>query len=401
MNVALSATPAALAVEIDPSIALHNLPPEPLNRESAEILANVIADDLRRILGDEVMQAGMVVPAALYGITELIRPGLPMVELMLDLYRGSLRGGLFEPQLLALGSAAGRFALPALAPQRAPGTGPLLLIPFSLIAPGPNIDAIRQSIESDLLEKGKPALLTDRTIRQLFGIEPLNLTYASFNDLSAMLKVQLDYVGFGALWSLLETSLYRPDEITIQKTEQRNLFIAHAGQVFSPFLTLDQWADSVESYEQWLKMQRQTLAMLKAHGVEFIECTAPDGIFAGNAEVALSVAQAHAMANDQSFFEERSATDTTAGPIDQPNASHILLTEQWSDELGPIAYTITLQSENGEVLAQLNDYPLRPDGAQDILQTWEKYAAAHDAELNVMKPKRILTAGNPPKLTGR
>ena len=400
MNVALSATPAALSIEIDPGVALHNSPPEPLNRESAEILANVIADDLRRILGDEVMEAGMVLPAGLYGITELLRPGLPIVEMMLDIYRGSLRGGLFEPQLLALGSAAGRFAPAALAPQRDPDTGPLLHIPFSLIAPGPKIDFVSQSIESHLLEKGKPDLLTDRTIRQLFGIEPLNLTYASFNDLSAMLKVQLEYVGFSALWALLEHSLYRPDGIALQNTEQGNRFVAHLGQVHSPFITLNQWRGSVEGYVEWVKVQRQTMAMLHAHGVEFIWCTAPDGIFSENPEVALSVAQAHTISGDQSFFEERSATDRPE-PIDQPNASRITLTEQWSDELGPIAYTIMMEAETGAALAQFNDYPLHSNGAQEILQVWENYAAAHDAEFTVKTPKRILFTGNPPKLRGK
>lgn len=89
----------------------------------------------------------MVLPAGLYDLTEILRPGLPMVEMMLDLYRGSLRGGPFTPQLLALGSSGGRFALPALAPQRTPGAGPLLLVPFALIAPGPEIDAINHLIE--------------------------------------------------------------------------------------------------------------------------------------------------------------------------------------------------------------------------------------------------------------
>ncbi|MBS3786156.1 MAG: hypothetical protein KGY57_05025, partial [Gammaproteobacteria bacterium] len=256
------------------------------------------------------------------------------------------------------------------------------------------------SIESDLLEKGKPDLLTDRTIRQLFGVEPVNLTYASFNDLSAMLKVQLEYVGFSTLWALLESSLYRPDEISTQSTAQGNRFIAHLGQVYSPFISLDQWRGSVDDYEQWIKIQRQTMAMLQAHGVEFIWCSAPGGVFSENSEVALSVAQEHTISGDQFFFEERSATDKPE-PIDQPNASRITLTEQWSDELGPIAYTVALEAEDGQVLARLNDYPLHPNGAEEILQVWEKYAATHDANLIVAKPKRILTAGNPPKLTDK
>ena len=122
MPSALSATPAVLTVELDPAGILQTRPPEPLSRDSAELLAAPIADDLRRIIGEEIAEAGLVMPAAMYDLTEILRPGLPMVEALLDIYRGSLRGGPFDPsttQFHADGSAPSAMArrIRAVAPQ--------------------------------------------------------------------------------------------------------------------------------------------------------------------------------------------------------------------------------------------------------------------------------------------
>lgn len=346
----------------------------------------------------------MVLPAGLYDLTEILRPGLPMVEMMLDLYRGSLRGGPFTPQLLALGSSGGRFALPALAPQRTPGAGPLLLVPFALIAPGPEIDAINHLIERDLLEKGKAALQTDRAIRQLFGVDPINLTYASFNDIAAMLKVQLEYVGFAPLWSLLESALYQPDTIKLVDTEAGNRLITHAGVVLAPFQSFDDFsakrnltgATAVNAYAEWLKTQRQYLALLSAHGLQTQISVAPSGVFSEDAEVALSVAQAHSICSDEKVYRETiAALDSN---LARDALGIITLTEQWSDALGPVAMTVLIQDKAGNLLALFHEYPLDPSAITWSEHYWRQQATEYNAQFHLEAPKKIITNGNPATL---
>lgn len=404
MQAALSATPAALAVELNPASILKATPPEPLTRENAELLAAIIGEDLQRILGQDIAQTGMVMPAGLYDLTEVLRPGLPMVEMMLDLYRGSLRGGAFAPQLLALGSSGGRFALPALAPQRKPGAGPLLLVPFALVAPGPQIDAISHLIEQDLLEKGKAALQTDRAIRQLFGVEPINLTYASFNDISAMLKVQLEYVGFEPLWSLLEAALYQPDAVKLVDTAAGNRLITHGGEVFAPFQSFDHFSaqqslagsSAINAYETWLKTQRQYIALLTAHGLETRISHSPEGVFSQDAEVALSVAQAHVISSDEKVYRE---TIMDLDLDSQRDAlATITLTEQWSHALGPVAITILIQDKSENLLALIHEYPLDSSAINWSEHYWREMAAECNAQFYIETPKKMIINGKPAKL---
>jgi len=118
MTQALSATPGVLSVELSPAAAMPGQPPAALTRDDAEVLASHLAEDLRRIFGAAVETGGLIVPGGLYDLTEMLRPGLPMTEALLDVYRGSLRGGAFQPQVIAIGHSGAQFPLPELAPPR-------------------------------------------------------------------------------------------------------------------------------------------------------------------------------------------------------------------------------------------------------------------------------------------
>ena len=401
MQAALSATPAVLTVELDPAAIVGDRPPEPLDRDRAALLAGPIADDLRRIIGENVAEAGMVMPAALYDLTELLRPGLPMVEALLDVYRGSLRGGAFEPQLLALGSAGGRFPESAIAPARQRGSGPLLAIPFALVAPGPALDPLRQILERDLLEKGRAGLATDRAIRQLLGVEPVHLSYATFHDLAALFKVQLEHAEFGGLWQLIEAALYRPDSVEQVELEPGNRFMGSAGAVWTPWMTFDEWASrnaadvdtSIEGYGRWVRMQRQTMAGLQSHGIP-VTATAPvKGTAAADPEVALSIAQAHAIDAGRPWYRQP--------VIDQggvTSAAAVTVTEQATPELGPVAYTALVQAADGQLLTLAHDYPVHPDGMQAILDHWAERAHSLGAAWQVERPGRMIAGGEPAQL---
>lgn len=399
MQGALSATPAVLTVELDPAAAAGGSPPEPLTRDAAEILAGAIADDLRRIVGEEVAEAGLVLPAALYDLTELLRPGLPMAEALLDIYRGALRGGPFAPQLLALGTAGGRFPVPAIAPARRPGSGPLLAIPFALVAPGPVLDPLRRQLESVLLEKGGASLATDRTLRQLLAVEPVHLSYATFHDLSALLKVQLEHAGFGPLWALLEAALYRPDEPVREALPAGNRFLGLHGRVWTPITGFDAWAarhpeaegGAEAGYARWSRQQRQYMAGLEAHGIEVIPVAERPGVDAEDVEVALGVAQSAALPDPVWYTE-------TVGEEKPGEPAIVSLTEQATPELGPIAYTVLIQATDGDVLTLRHDYPLSPEAIPRIRDHWQHHANDHGARFHLERPGQLVTTGNPPRL---
>ncbi len=398
MQAALSATPAALTIELKPEAIMRDRPPEPLSRDAADLLAAPIADDLRRILGEDVAEAGLVMPAALYDLTELLRPGLPMVEAMLDIYRGGLRGGPFEPQLLTIGSAGGRFPDAAIAPLRRPGSGPLLTVPFAFVAPGSKLDELSRKIESALLEKGSASLATDRAVRQLFGLDPVHLSYATFNDLAALMRVQFEHAGFLPLWQLIESALYHPDRIERIEPESHQFF-ATGGSVWTTWVTFDEWSrrhtansnDAIEGYSNWLQIQRQYMAGLESHAIGVHVTPYCPGLSAKDSEVALSVAQANCLDEDAQWLRERiqdqlQRTDT---------AAVITVTEQSDDRLGPFAYTVLIQSADGQLLGLFNDYPLTPKAMQAIIAYWQAEASARKAVFHMERPGKVICHGEP------
>ncbi|MQM37308.1 hypothetical protein KBTX_01307 [wastewater metagenome] len=398
MQAALSATPAVLTIELDPEVVARGArPPEPLSRDAAEVLGQAVAADLHRILGETVTEAGLIIAGGLYDLTELLQPGLPMTEALLEVYRGSLRGAPFTPHRLSLGCAGGRFPLPAVAPRRSPGAGPMLALPFALVAPGPTLDTVRQVVEERLLERGAPALATDQVVRQQFGLEPVNLAYASFHDLSALLKVQLEHAGFGSLWALLEGALYRPDEPVAIHTEEGNTFLGLHGRAWTPFLTLDEWArhmgsDDPAGYDDWLRRQRQYTAGLTAHGVEVTPTLPRPGVFSDNAEMAITVADQASLADTTQRREPRDG-DPAFG-----NATAITLTEQRLPGVGPFAYTVLAQRDDGAIAYLGNDYPMAPEAVPAIQAHWRERAEALGAGFHVEQPATAVTGGEPPQL---
>ncbi len=376
-------------------------PPEPLSRDAADLLAAPMADDLRRILGEEIADAGLVMPAALYDLTELLQPGLPMVEAMLDIYRGGLRGGPFQPQLLTIGSSGGRFPDAAIAPLRRPGSGPLLTVPFALVAPGPKLDELSRKIESTLLEKGSASLATDRAVRQLFGVDPVHLSYATFNDLAALMRVQMEHAGFLPLWQLIESALYRPDSIERLELDTHQFF-ATGGQVWTTWMSFDEWSatraleagEAVEGYAQWLQTQRQYMAGLQSHGISVSVTPNLPGLRADDDEVALSVAQANSLEAEAQWLRER-IEDQMETAVE---AAVITLTEQADPQVGPFAYTALVQSRDGHLLGLFNDYPLQPAAMQSIINHWQEQASRLDAVFHLERPGRVICHGRPPCL---
>jgi hypothetical protein len=394
LQTGLSATPFALTVELDLQQVLSGeRPPSPLSRAQAEELTGAIAEDLVRILGDDVRTCGLITVGALYDMSEIIRPGLPIVETLFELYRGSLPGGVFAPQLMAIGASNGRFPIPTIAPLRRPGSGPLLILPLLFVGEQDAVKDIQRRLEAELLEKGRAEFKTDFCVRRLFGVQPENLAYATFNDLCALLKIQLDHGGLSPLWELLEGALFRPEDSQEVRLESGNHFIQRGSAVYSPFYTFDQWAARsetdrarpLETYFEWVKRQRTIEAGLSTHGLEVHHLRADAPLESGCGNKLQRLAE-HFGLEGTVLTEVRTSGGGLAG------ASVVLLTEQASPALGLLAYTVLVQAADGSLLHLANEYPLTAQAAGEVRQKWAAVATDLGLELHLSRPGRILVS---------
>lgn len=385
----LSATPVALTVELDlAAVNAGQRPPAPLNREKAGQLADAIANDLARILGDQIHACGLILPAALYDLTELLQPGLTWVEILLEIYRGSFAGQGFTPQVLALGGDDD-FPVAALAPQRRPGSGPLLILPLLLVGEHTTIEPIQSQLEEVLLERGRSSLQTESLIRRNFHLSPRNLTYATFNDLSALLKIQLGHAGLEPLWQLLEGALFRPEEAELAQLPEQNSFLGRNGEIFTTFYTYDQWVATdrgdATDYRRWLLKQRLYEAGLAAHGLRIRRLRHPASLGSTCSRQLNRNLEEHEISGD--LLRE---PDTPAPSLE--GADIVLLTEHSTPELGPLAYTVLVQAGDGRVLHVANEYPLNLETAQQLREDWAEVASRYNLPLHLAQPGKILTS---------
>lgn len=371
MTATLSASPVALTVELPfAHVARGARPPEPLPREKAQALGEAVGRDLQRLLGDILYDAGMVAVGALYDVTEVLQPGLPCVDALTSLYGDAMPNEHFEPSLLAIGGRGSRFPIPAIAPKRQPGSGPLLVLPLVLIGPPAIIDHIAPLLEEKLLHTGQAGLDTTRAVQSGFGVHPENLTYATFNDLCALMKVQLDHGGFGSLWNLVENALFLRSEADREMPDTGNLFIWNGREVLSPFYTLCEWITeahypdhrNLDGYLAWLRVQRQFVAGLEAHNVPFTTTTPDARLFESDTESAARLA-------GELRLEDQRIRHTNAPEKEQAEdtgGNRLIAVEHATKDTGPVAFSVALQSGTGETLSCVHYYPVRREGIDAI-----------------------------------
>lgn len=393
LSPSLSATPAVLTVELPMQwVQEGGRPPAPLSPAEADRLAGAVADDLQRILG-ELSDYGLVLLGALYDMTELLRPGLPMIDALMELYRGSLPDGQFLPQLMALGGQGERFPIPAIAPRRAPGSGPLLAIPFLLLGEAEAVDELETRMEKALLEKGRAGVATEQAIKEQFGIQPENLAYATFNDLCALLKLQLEHAEFGPLWEVLEGALFRPQDSGRTETPEGNLFLRQQDQVHTPFFSVDQWlardGADLESYAHWLRRQRQYLAGLAAHGLRLVLIRPEGAVWEHCADGSVARSSPWGTQDDLYLVDPVTGAERTPETA-LADADLVLLTEHSLGVLGPVAYTVMIQNQAGELAYLAHEYPVSPAGIQTIRQRWEQLAEKAGAQYQLLQPGRVV-----------
>jgi len=399
----VSAIPGVLTVEVDlDTVSEGQVPPAALERAAAERLGWSIAEDLQRILGG-LDRYGLVVLGGLYDTTELLRPGLPIVDILMDIYRRSLPDTRFQAQVLTIGSQGDTFPIPAIAPRRQPGSGPLFLVPFVFLGETENMDELGSNMEKAMLEKGRASLKTGQLIESEFGIKALNLSYATFNDLCALMKVQLENSGFANLWTLLEAALFPGKNPVRVQLDEGNLFILHQGTAYTRHPGFDEWArrfasqdDAIAGYAHWQRLQRQYTAGLASHGlaVRTISGTAETAAMeTAPLDKAMGIAQQNMLPADADRVQE---VLMEGGSLEAMQS--LFLLEHRLPHLGPVAYTVTAEDAQGRTVFQAHEYPLVPEAVQRIPESWREVASSHGVHLSEARPGVLSHGGQPPRL---
>lgn len=182
-----------LAIELaEPAAAAATLPVE-----QAAGLVDAIATDLVRLLPG-IEDAGLVLAAALYDPAELLRPGWPLYAQIERHYRRE-HDARAAPQLVALGSSAGRMASASLEPEAALDGGALRVLPIVLVADAPRIATLDAALERELEARGLAGAVTAWYVARAFALEVAHARYLSAMDLCAMTALQLEHAGLAAL----------------------------------------------------------------------------------------------------------------------------------------------------------------------------------------------------------
>lgn len=390
-----------LAIELDPKRSdPAGVPPAPLSVAAAAALAGHLAKDLDRILNG-IAHLGLILPGALYDQTEILQPGLPLIEALAGLYHGSSRsrGAAFTPQLIALGADRGFFPLAAINPLRRPDSGPLLLLPFCFIGPSADIAQLARVMEDTLLQNGAVSPATDEAVRQAFGLAALNLSFATVSDLCALLRVQLESNEFLPLWELLEHAWFERPGTRSVELEAGNRFLVAADHVHTPFYTFNDWAqfgpgrtlptaELGEGYLRWAKAQRQYALALDAYGLHVRRVLANPHLettLATMDDAAALAALRDIPCLSGDYLVERIFHNDSEQPERQMQITH-----QADPELGTLAYTVTTLDADGQLLRLEHHYPLRPQGLPVIADQLVQRCAEQGTERQVLHPGRLL-----------
>jgi len=388
MKAALTATPIALTVELPfQHVARGQRPPAPLPRERAEQLADAVGEDLQRLMGDALYDCGMVLVGALYDLPEILQPGFPCVDAVSSVYRDAMPEADFVASVLAIGGRGGRFPIPGIAPIRQPGAGPLLALPLVFVAPPETIDRIAPALEEKLLHRGQAGLNTARLVQDSFGVRPQNLTFATFNDLCALMKVQLDHGGFGPLWNLIEAALFQRGAPLREQLDAGNRYLLTGGRAHTPYYTVAEWLNhppagvpaTLAAYLDWLRLQRQYDAGLAAHGIQVVhERPAAD-----------DSPGAVRRSTDPALADPDVRSETTAAWTQGNTPTRVILLEHGTAELGPVAYSLAVLDERDLPLELTHRYPLNRRAMQRIEREARERAGSLGVELEWRRPREV------------
>jgi hypothetical protein len=250
--------------------------------------------------------------------------------------------------------------------------GPLLLMPISLCGPADVGADIADDLETVLLESGQLSPAATLALQQAFELNIAHARFMTINDLSAMLRLQLEHVGLPQLWDLLDAALFAPSSPAWAATDIGNVAVWSEDGIDLLFQTFDRWARDrigetvsaerlAEGYQHYLRVQRQFGLSLVAHGLLtriFVVDRMPASL--------------------DEWLTQRAGVSPLEGAVYQEvtlkgeNEGPARVTEHTSGELGTLAYTLERMGPDGQVVYRANHYPLRPEAIAEIQKSLQQ-----------------------------
>ena len=248
-----------------------------LPQAQAGQLVELLARDLGKLVpGASALDLSFA--AAHFDPAEVLRPGWPLYR-RLDELRQRAPGRSQEARVIAFGAdSQGQVPLPFVADEALLG-GQMRVLPFLLSGPPQTVQALQESFEDVLLDRGMAGADTALLAQQAFGAQVEHARYLTAHDLAAIMAMQYQNQGLQKLWPIIETALLAPDEEEWLDEPPEPLLRYAEGGVQIALLDPAAWQQrhaaplpqDVEQlqrgYEYFQARQRQIAAVLEAHGI--------------------------------------------------------------------------------------------------------------------------------------
>jgi hypothetical protein len=248
-----------------------------LGADAAMELGECLAHDLARI-APAASDFDLVFAGAHFDPAEALRPGWPLHRRLSELHARAPKAGADGARIVAFGAdAEGRVPQPLQADDGLRG-GPLRVLP--LLLAGDGADALQARLEEVLLDRGMASARTALFAQQAFDARVEHARLLTVHDLAAMMALQYEHAGLGALWPVIETALLSPDSETALDAppEPRVRYadgMAHLG-IASPARWQRDFAGAADpelaarGYAAYEARLRQFAAVLAAHGIDAV-----------------------------------------------------------------------------------------------------------------------------------
>lgn len=371
---ALQALQGALILEITPIMPDQAADKIPfLTKEAASTLATQIGGDLEKLF-PELHETGIILPGAVYDQTELLAPGFPLYRALEEMYLDAGgRDNEFEAQIISLGSVDGEFPIDVLRPAPSLVWGPLMVIPFSLVAPVSHLAPIEAEFDQRMFEHGSCSEATIEIINEQFGLTTLHAQYLSLSSLCALTRAHLNAAGLDFLWELLEKALTDPHGSTEVNFNIGLTCRYHDQHVTLPFYSYREWVKKardqkterpegqsfVEGYSLYVRQTRQASIGLGAHSIDVVW------------------EDAHGSSLEGAFFCETDDLAVDGEATTLPEIVRATLIEQHDPDLGTVAWVVGKYDSEDRLIQRLTYYPLITDGLKSALEAAEALAASY------------------------
>ncbi len=312
-------------------------PRRTLDRHRAEQLAGHLAADLHRVVPG-VERGMLVLGACLFEPFELIRPGFPAWLALDELAESTLRERGFEPRVMAIGSHKERMPHAGLQPPSDAPQGQFLALPMTLICSDEEAEALEQKLEDALFERGNIDPPARALLAETAGLDSVHGQLLTLADMIALQHVQLDGVGLGGFWPVVERILVEDGhshdhELPAGLTASWD---AQTRRVELPFTSFDQFDGGPDDYALWLRALRTMTALLDSHGIDW-----------------------RARPDEPVVFDpDYGAMIESAGSAHHPEG----ITVHHHDDIGLVAWTVV---EDGRMM---HIYPLQPESASRVMR---------------------------------